>query len=137
MPTMELTRIMRFSAAHRLASARLSPAENRRRYGPCARRHGHDYALEVSVTGPVDARTGSILPRERLDEIVESRVIARFAHHLLNDDPLFEKRVPTAENLCEIVHEQLSGAIAETGARLVRVRVEETRRNSFALGELR
>jgi 6-pyruvoyltetrahydropterin/6-carboxytetrahydropterin synthase len=128
---------MRFSAAHRLASARLSPAENRRRYGPCARRHGHDYALEVSVSGPVDARTGSILPRERLDEIVESRVIARFAHHLLNDDPLFEKRVPTAENLCEIVHEQLSGAIAETGARLVRVRVEETRRNSFALGELR
>jgi len=134
-----VTRRYHFPAAHVLTSSAFSPEENLRIYGKCANPagHGHDYALEVSISGPVDARTGSILPRERLDEIVESRVIARFAHHLLNDDPLFEKRVPTAENLCEVVHEQLSGAIAETGARLVRVRVEETRRNSFALGELR
>jgi 6-pyruvoyltetrahydropterin/6-carboxytetrahydropterin synthase len=133
-----LTRRYHFPAAHVLSTDRLSPEENLRIYGKCANPggHGHDYALEISVGGPIDPRSGSILPREQLDAIVESRVLARFAHHLLNDDPLFRTRVPTAENLCAVVHEQLCGAIAETGARLVRVRVEETRRNSFCLGEL-
>jgi 6-pyruvoyltetrahydropterin/6-carboxytetrahydropterin synthase len=133
-----LTRRYRFPAAHVLASPRFSDAENARVYRKCANPagHGHDYALEISVSGPVDPRSGSVLARERLDAIVGSRVLSRFAHRMLNDDPLFRERVPTAENLCAVVHEQLAGAIAETGARLVRVRVEETRRNAFVLGEL-
>lgn len=133
-----LTRRYQFPAAHVLTRPELSLEENLRIYGKCANPagHGHDYAIEVSVAGPVDARSGSVLPRERLDAIVQERVLARFAHRMLNDDPLFRERVPTAENLCTVVNEQLGGAIAATGARLVRVRVEETRRNSFCLGEL-
>ena len=133
-----LTRRYHFPAAHVLTTPRLSPEENLRIYGKCANPagHGHDYALELSVTGPLDARSGSILARETLDALVESRVLARFAHRLLNDDPLFAERVPTAENVCAVIHELLRGPIAETGARLSRVRVEETRRNSFSIGEL-
>ena len=134
-----LTRRYHFPAAHVLSTDRLSPEENLRVFGKCANPagHGHDYALEISVAGAVDPRSGTLLARELLDAIVGSRVLSRFAHRMLNDDPLFRERVPTAENLCAVVHEQLGGAIAETGARLVRVRVEETRRNAFVLGELR
>ena len=134
-----LTRRYRFAAAHVLASERLSPEENARIYGKCANPagHGHDYALELTVAGPVDPRSGSILPRERLDALVGERVLARFGHRMLNHDPAFRARVPTAENICEVIREELAPRIAEAGVRLVRVRLEETRRNSFALGELR
>jgi 6-pyruvoyltetrahydropterin/6-carboxytetrahydropterin synthase len=134
-----LTRRYRFPAAHVLASEHFSAEENARIYGKCANPagHGHDYAVELTVSGPVDPRSGCIVSRERLDELVGERVLARFGHRMLNEDPAFRERVPTAENLCAVIHDELAPRIAETGARLVRVRLEETRRNAFTLGELR
>jgi 6-pyruvoyltetrahydropterin/6-carboxytetrahydropterin synthase len=134
-----LTRRYRFPAAHVLARADFSDAENRRVYGKCANPagHGHDYGLEVTLTGPVDERTGEIADRERLDALVGERVLERFSHRMLNEDPLFRDRVPTAENIAQVVFERLEGAIAAAGAaRLLRVRVVETRRNSFVYGEM-
>jgi 6-pyruvoyltetrahydropterin/6-carboxytetrahydropterin synthase len=134
-----LTRRYRFPAAHVLSSDRFTPEENERIYGKCANPagHGHDYAVELTVAGPVDRRDGSILARSVLDALAEERVISRFGHRMLNDDPAFHDRVPTAENICAVIHEDLAPRIADAGARLVRVRVEETRRNAFTLGELR
>jgi 6-pyruvoyltetrahydropterin/6-carboxytetrahydropterin synthase len=134
-----LTRRYHFPAAHVLASRHLSAEENARTFGKCANPagHGHDYVLEVTVSGPVDARSGCILPREHLDALVAKRVLDRFALRMLNEDPVFQQRVPTAENICHVIHEELADPIARTGARLARVRVEETRRNAFAHGELR
>jgi 6-pyruvoyltetrahydropterin/6-carboxytetrahydropterin synthase len=134
----ELTRRYRFPAAHVLRSAALSDAENRRIYGKCANPagHGHDYGIEVSLAGPVDARTGSIFPIERLDTLVRERVVDRLSHRLLNDDPWFAAAVPTAEQIALAVERELRTAVAgESAARVVRVRVVETRRNSFACGE--
>jgi len=133
------TRRYHFPAAHVLTSPQLSAEENARTFGKCANPagHGHDYMLEVTVTGPVDARSGSILTREHLDALVAARVLDRFALRMLNEDPVFQQRVPTAENICHVIHEELADPIARTGARLARVRVEETRRNAFAYGELR
>jgi len=135
----ELTRRYRFPAAHVLASPALSDEENRRTYGKCANPagHGHDYGLEVTVTGPLDARSGRIADRDRLDALVEERVLSRFGHRYLNDDPAFAARVPTAENIAAVVHEQLEAPLAETGTRLVRVLLHETRRNSFLYGDPR
>jgi 6-pyruvoyltetrahydropterin/6-carboxytetrahydropterin synthase len=134
-----LTRRYRFPAAHILSSELFSAEENARIYGKCANPagHGHDYAVEVTVTGPIEPRSASILPRAELDALVDARVVARFGHRMLNDDPAFRTRVPTAENICAVIHEELAPPIAAAGARLVRIRVEETRRNAFTLGELR
>ena len=89
-----LTRSYWFPAAHVLRSPVLSDAENARLYGKCANPHGHghNYGVEVSVTGERDPRTGFIVPPEALDALVRSRVLERFDHHLLNDDPLFRNR---------------------------------------------
>lgn len=134
----ELTRRYHFPAAHVLRSARLDDAANERIYGKCANPsgHGHDYGLEVSVSGPIDPRTGAIIPVERLDAIVDAKVVRRLSHRLLNDDPWFAEAVPTAEQIALAIERELRPAVAAaSAARVVRVRVIETRRNIFACGE--
>ena len=136
-----LTRRYRFPAAHVLRSPALSDADNERVYGKCANPagHGHDYGLEITVAGDVDPATGQIFARDRLDALVDERVIARFGHALLNEDPAFGARVPTAENIALAIESELAPAIAaeRAGAHLLRVRLEETRKNSFETGEAR
>jgi len=134
-----VTRRYRFPAAHVLRSDSFGDAENERVYGKCANPagHGHDYGLEVTVAGPIDAATGTIFPVDRLDSLVRERVIDRLSHRLLNDDAWFAVAVPTAENIAIAIERELRDAVgAESqAARVVRVRLLETRRNFFACGE--
>lgn len=133
-----VTRRYRFPAAHVLRSDAFSDAENQRIYGKCANPagHGHDYGLEVTVSGPIDARTGAVFPIERLDALVHERVLDRLSHRLLNDDAWFAVAVPTAENIAIAIERALREPVAaESTARVVRVRLLETRRNYFACGE--
>jgi len=133
-----LTRHYEFPAAHVLAHRDLSDAENRRIYGKCANPngHGHDYGVDVTVTGPVDPESGRVIDLEALDALVEARVLGRFGGRTLNDDPAFAARVPTAENIARVIHDTLAPAIAaQSTASLVRVGVRETGKNTFAYGD--
>jgi 6-pyruvoyltetrahydropterin/6-carboxytetrahydropterin synthase len=133
-----LTRRYHFPAAHVLRHSSFSEAENQRVYGKCANPagHGHNYGVEVTVAGPVDEASGRVLDPDLLDRVVAERVLDRFSHRLLNEDAAFAGLVPTAENLALVIHGDLAGPISRLGsARLARVRVLETRRNSFACGE--
>jgi 6-pyruvoyltetrahydropterin/6-carboxytetrahydropterin synthase len=135
-----LTRRYRFPAAHVLRRADFSDAENRRVYGLCANPngHGHDYALEVTVDGTLDPASGRLVDPAQLDALVEEVLLGRLSHRLLNDDPLFAERVPTAENIAIVAHGLLASPVGErTGARLARVRVRETRNNTFDYGDTR
>jgi 6-pyruvoyltetrahydropterin/6-carboxytetrahydropterin synthase len=135
-----LTRRYHFPAAHVLAHPELSDADNARIYGKCANPggHGHDYGLEITVAGEIDPTSGQIFDREQLDALVGTRVLDRFGHTLLNEDPAFSVCVPTAENIALAIEAELGPAVAAArpGARLVRVRLEETRKNHFETGEL-
>jgi len=131
---MKLTSRYRFSASHRLDTPALSPDENRRLYGKCnnPHGHGHDYVLEITVDGPVD-QDGQVVNREALDAVVRERVLARLDHKNLNADiPELAGSVTTTENLATLVR----GALADgwtLPARLARVRISETARNTFEL----
>jgi 6-pyruvoyltetrahydropterin/6-carboxytetrahydropterin synthase len=128
---LHLWRRYRFSASHRLHSAHLSEEENRRAYGKCNNPfgHGHNYVVEVAVSGPVDQGTGMIANLTDLDAFVESEVIEPFDHKYLNEEVTeFINNVPTAENICIEIFNRLSRF---PRARLERVRVEETGLNSF------
>jgi 6-pyruvoyltetrahydropterin/6-carboxytetrahydropterin synthase len=134
-----LSRRYEFAAAHVLCQPRLSDADNERIYGKCANPngHGHNYGLEVTITGEVNPETGRITEPERLDEIVRRRVLERFDHSMLNDDSLFQGVVPTAENIARVVHGRLEDTLArQLGVRLLRVRILETARNHFDYGEM-
>jgi 6-pyruvoyltetrahydropterin/6-carboxytetrahydropterin synthase len=125
---MELTKIMRFSAAHRLASPRLSEAENRRLYGPCARLHGHNYALEVTVRGPVDA-DGMVIDLTVLERAMREVIDLVDHRDLGRDVPALAGMVTTGENLAAAFHRMLDGALPP--GRLARVAVVETANNRF------
>ena len=128
---LQLSRRYRFSASHRLHSAQLGEEENRRVYGKCNNPygHGHNYVVEVAVSGPVDQATGMIANLADLDAFVESEVIEPFDHKYLNEEITeFRENVPTAENICIEIFHRLSRF---PRARLERVRVEETGLNSF------
>ena len=134
----EVTRRYAFPAAHVLASERLPPDQNERIFGKCANPngHGHNYGVEVTVTGTVDPKTGQIVAPEVLDRIFEGTVGEPLSHRMLNEVGVLGARVPTAENIAIVVHELLGPEIAKsTSARLTRVRIIETPRNSSEYGE--
>jgi 6-pyruvoyltetrahydropterin/6-carboxytetrahydropterin synthase len=126
-----LTRRYWLSASHRLHSERLSAEQNRSTYGKCnnPHGHGHNYAVEVTVNGEIDALTGMVCNLGELDCVVEREVIARFDHENLNLVPEFCELVPTSENLCRVIFRILQRHF--TGAHLEKVRLEETSMNSF------
>ncbi len=130
---MKLTLVRRyaFAASHRLHSARLSEEENRRIYGKCNNPygHGHNYVVEVAVSGAMDPATGMVANLDELDRFVAERVLEPLDHTYLNEEiPAFQEQVPTTENLCVDVYRRLRGF---PRARLERVRLEETSLNSF------
>lgn len=132
-----LTRAYRFSASHRLHSACLSDDENERVFGKCNHPfgHGHNYRLEITAAGEVDRETGALLPLARLDRLVEERVLSLFSHRNMNTDiPQFAGLVPTTENVASVVAGLLQAHWpADFSARLHRVRMEETGRNTIEL----
>jgi 6-pyruvoyltetrahydropterin/6-carboxytetrahydropterin synthase len=127
----ELGRRYRFAASHRLHSEKLSEEENCRIYGKCNNPygHGHNYTVEVRVSGPVDPATGMIANLADLDAFVNREVVEAFDHKSFNEDMAeFREQVPTTENVCIEIFRRLK---AFPKARLERVRVEETSNNAF------
>ena len=135
MPTtpmdLRLTRRYPFSASHRLHSEHLSEEENERAYGKCNNPygHGHNYVVEVAVSGAVDPATGMIANLADLDAFVAQQVIEPFDRTYLNEEVAeFREIVPTTENLCIEIFRRLR---AFPHAKLERVLVEETGLKKF------
>jgi 6-pyruvoyltetrahydropterin/6-carboxytetrahydropterin synthase len=114
-----LSRRVRFNAAHRYRRPEWSDAENERVFGLCARPnyHGHSYTCTVTVTGPVDARSGMLIDLGQLDQVLQHEVVDRFDHRNINlDVPEFADGtlVPTGENLARFIAERLQSALGAT-----------------------
>jgi 6-pyruvoyltetrahydropterin/6-carboxytetrahydropterin synthase len=126
-----LTRRYMISASHRLQSDALSDEQNRATYGKCnnPHGHGHNYAVEVTVSGQVSNETGMVCNLVDLDNAVRRGVIDRFDHQNLNTLPDFADRVPTTENLAAVIYDILKRSF--TDAHLQKIRIEETLMNSF------
>lgn len=130
-----VTRSYDFSASHRLHSAHLSDEENRALFGKCdnPNGHGHNYGVEVTVSGQPDPRSGMLVDLENLDRIVGEEVLTAFDHKHLNlDTPEFAQINPTSEMLTVVIWEKLARRLPVSGpVRLASVVVRETARNSF------
>ena len=129
-PIVEITRREEFCAAHRLHDPRLGAEENARLYGPCNTDHGHNYALEVTVRGPVP-RSGMVLDLNGLMAILREEIVAVVDHkHLNRDVPFLAGIIPTAENVAVAFWDRIEPRLAAfEGARLVSLRVHESRDN--------
>jgi 6-pyruvoyltetrahydropterin/6-carboxytetrahydropterin synthase len=113
----------------------MSEAENRATYGKCNNPygHGHNYVLEITVSGQVD-ENGMVFNLTDLDDCVRREIIERFDIENLNMREEFADAIPTTENLCTVIFDLLNRDILKrkfTRAHLQRVRLEETMMNSF------
>ena len=133
-PRAYLSRRYRLSASHRLHTDAYSAEQNRAVYGKCnnPHGHGHNYAVEVTLGGPVHAETGMVCDLGDLDEFARTHLLERFDGMNLNTLEEFRELVPTTENFTRMVHRIFQGF---RGARVVRVRIEETGNNSFEIGD--
>jgi 6-pyruvoyltetrahydropterin/6-carboxytetrahydropterin synthase len=128
MPIIQLTRQIRFAAAHRYHRPEWSEARNREAFGACANPHGHGhgYLLEVTVRGEVDPQTGFSVDLDMLDRVLAEEVTERFDHqHLNHVVPEFAPggTIPTSENIVALLWGRIAPRLAE-GA-LTRMRLDE------------
>jgi len=95
-----------FNAAHRLHNPNLSEQENKSLFGLCnnPNYHGHNYMLEVKVTGKIDPVTGYLIYTKILKDIIQKEVHDRFDHRNLNVyTEEFKHLNPTAENIAVVI----------------------------------
>ena len=132
---MRITRVYRFAASHRLHAPSLSEEQNVELYGKCnnPHGHGHDYTLHISVKGDPDADSGRVLNIGALDRYVHERLLSIYDHSDLNQDVPGFSGVATTENLAVDSHRRLCDGWPFRTARLERVFIQETGRNSIEL----
>lgn len=126
-----LTRVYEFAASHRLHTDALSEEENLRLFGKCCNPngHGHNYVLEVTISGEPDPVSGMLADIGELDHVVNQEVVDRYDHKNLDKDiPEFEGRVTTSEVVSQEIFDRLKTNVP---GQLERVRLHETARNIF------
>lgn len=108
--TVKVSRKAHFNAAHRLYRPDWDDARNREVFGKCSNPHfhGHNYELIVSVTGPIDPRTGFVIDMKVLKDLIRTEVEDAFDHKNLNQEvPEFNGLNPTAENIAVVTWNKL------------------------------
>ncbi|MBS1656861.1 MAG: 6-carboxytetrahydropterin synthase [Bacteroidetes bacterium] len=123
-------RIEHFNAAHRLYRKDWSDEKNREVFGLCSNPnyHGHNYYLEVKVSGEVDPETGYVIDLKILKDIIKEEVINKFDHHNLNEDTEeFRNLNPTAENIVMVIYDKIRKRMDKSYD--IKIRLSETERN--------
>jgi 6-pyruvoyltetrahydropterin/6-carboxytetrahydropterin synthase len=137
-----VSRKIEFNAAHRLFNPEWPDSENTAIYGKCSNKHGHghNYLLEITLSGIVDRNTGFLFDLKELKAILEEEIINRFDHkHLNHDVGELQECVPTTEVLCVLIWDILEQRLRNINNRelaLHEVKIHETGKNSVRyLGE--
>jgi len=123
-------RLAHFNSAHRLFNPDWDDAKNFEVFGLCSNPHyhGHNYELEVRVTGEINPETGMLIDLKWLKEIIKVEVEDKLDHKNLNIEvPEFQKLIPTAENICIVIWQWLRKSLDEQYD--LKVRLYETPRN--------
>ena len=125
-----VTRKSHFNAAHRLNNPKWSEEKNEEFFGLCNNKnyHGHNYELDVTVSGEIDEESGYLVDMKELSDIIESKIESRFDHKNLNlDTEEFRELNPTAENIAIVIWNILREKIPKKF--LLSIKLYETPRN--------
>eukprot|EP01097_Dermamoeba_algensis_P001883 TRINITY_DN1731_c0_g1_i1.p1 TRINITY_DN1731_c0_g1~~TRINITY_DN1731_c0_g1_i1.p1 ORF type:complete len:167 (+),score=9.74 TRINITY_DN1731_c0_g1_i1:67-501(+) len=126
-----LTRRETLSACHRLHNPNISDEENRQIFGKCnnVNGHGHNYAIEVSVRGHIDPRTGMVMNLTDLKQAINRAILEPLDHKNIDKDvPYFRTHISTTENLAVFAWEELLKTLPDPGL-LYEVKIWETDKN--------
>ncbi len=126
-----VTRKEHFNCAHRLHNSNWSNEKNANFYGKCnnPNYHGHNYNLEVTITGPLDEESGYLIDMKELSDIIKEEILIPFDHKNLNlDVEDFKNLIPTAENMAIVMYNKLVNRISNKFD--IKIKLYETERNS-------
>jgi 6-pyruvoyltetrahydropterin/6-carboxytetrahydropterin synthase len=127
--TVSITRRATFAAAHILCRPDWTDERNREVFGACVNDHGHNYVIEVTVSGPVDPDTGMVVNLKQVDSILRREFIDAVDHRHLNRDVVFLTGIiPTAENIAQAAFQRLAPHFQPS--RLTRLRLVESENNA-------
>ena len=125
MKNLYLTKLFYLNAAHQYGHKDWSDEKNQNVFGPDSKVHGHNYILEVMVTGEVDEDTGFIVDLGHLKKIVNKYVIDVLDHTQFEKEvEWFTDKQPSSENLAQFIWLQIEPCLK--GAKLYRIRLKET-----------
>ena len=120
-----LTKVFHFNAAHQYGHSDWTDEKNWEVFGPDSKIHGHNYMLEVMVTGDIVDDTGFLVDLGNLKKIVKKNVIDILDHSIFNVEvEFFKDRQPSSENLVIFIWNQIQSELK--GAKLHRIRLHET-----------
>ena len=130
MAVVSVIRVAQFNSAHRLHRADWSDEQNKMVFGLCSlpNYHGHNYKLELKVTGEIDAETGYVIDLSILKKLIDDEVMETFDHRNLNLDTIeFKNLNPTAENIAVVIYNKLKKRLPKNLQ--LQIRLHETERN--------
>jgi 6-pyruvoyltetrahydropterin/6-carboxytetrahydropterin synthase len=120
-----ITKVFHFCAAHQYGHSDWSDEKNNEVFGPDAKVHGHNYKLEVTVTGEINSATGFLIDLGELSKIVNDNILSKLDHSQFEKDiPWFKNKQPSSENLVIFIWEEISKHLKS--AKLYRIRIVET-----------
>ena len=120
-----ITKVYHFCAAHQYGQSNWSDEKNKEVFGPDAKVHGHNYKLEVTVTGDINPDTGFLIDLEELSTIVNENVLSKLDHSQFEKDlPYFKNKQPSSENLVIFIWNEIYKYLKS--AKLHRIRIVET-----------
>lgn len=120
-----VTKSFTFSAAHKYGHADWSDSKNKEVFGPDAKLHGHNYTVEITVTGEINPETGFIVDLGHLKKVVNEKIIDRIDHaHFEKKIDWFKDKQPSSENVTIFIWDEINPHLE--GCKLHRVRLKET-----------
>ena len=125
-----VVRAEHFNAAHRLHNDNWSDEKNKAFFGKCnnPNYHGHNYDLEVMVTGEIDPESGYLIDMKDLSDLIKKEVLEPFDHKNLNlDVKEFFQLNPTAENIAVVIYNKLRTQLDKKFE--LKIKLYETKRN--------
>ncbi|HCN37923.1 MAG: 6-carboxytetrahydropterin synthase [Ignavibacteria bacterium] len=126
-----ITRREHFSCSHKLENPDLNLNENKEIFGKCNNFHGHNYYLEVTLTGEVNPKSGYVMDLKKLKEIIHSEILNKIDHQYLNELEMFKGIIPTTENMAMVFWKILKEKIKGDGnpVKLFSIKLYETEKN--------
>ena len=121
-----ITKQYKFCAAHRYWNNRWTEAENFEIFGDDIYLHGHNYNLDITISGEINTDSGFIVNLQKLNNIVQENVISIMDHSQIEKDiDWFENLQPSTENMVVFIWERLVGKIPSP-AKLHSIKLQET-----------
>ncbi|OTF76644.1 hypothetical protein BLA29_008158 [Euroglyphus maynei] len=133
-PLVYLTRIEKFSTAHRLLNEKFDDEKNIKTFGKCMNIHGHNYTLEVTIKGPINEQTGMVMNIIDLKQIIMENVLNLLDHKYIDNDVEYFRTdenksiISTSENICLFIWQQIVKHLPEP-VQLHCIKLHETDKN--------